>query len=397
MNCIGVICEYNPFHNGHRYHLEEASHRADTPNIIAVMSGNYVQRAEPAVTDKWRRTAMALQGGASVVIEIPTCYSTSGSEFYAGAGIRLLDRTGVCTHISFGVETENPSLIQEISNIVFQEPEEYTSLLKIYMKEGIGYAAARAKALSRLTSIDPKLLRSPNFILAVEYYKAMARYGSRLIPLPIQRLGSYHNPSLSSDLPSATAIRHALMHNEDYKSAVPDSTARLLTPGTLAAPLDAWSLELFYRLCSHTPESLRKIQDVSEGLENRLLRCIDHPQRISVLVDLLSTKRYPRSRIRRILLHILLDITGDALPPEGPPYIRVLGFRKDAQPLLSRMVSSAAVPVITNPAKQLATLPAAARAMFQQEIHCTDLYYSHVPGSSKRRGSELTQPLVILP
>lgn len=390
MNCTGIICEYNPFHKGHLYHMQEARRLSGNDHIIAVMSGNFVQRGEPAILDKWRRTEMALRGGASLVIEIPTCLSTASSEFYAGAGVRLLQLTGICNTISYGVESLNLSLLETVSNIVFHEPIEYTTLLKSYMDKGLGYAAARAQALVDLTHCSPELIKSPNLILAVEYQKANLRFHAGLCSVPVQRQGQYHDPSINTPLPSASAIRKALREQQSIETSMPSWAVDILSESPIAEPLDAWSRELYYRLCYHTAESLREIPDVTEGLENRILKYTDRPRTISELVTLLSSKRYPRSRIRRILLRILLDIRHISTPE----YIRVLGFRKDHKEVLTALTKNAQVPVITNLARQLPHLSESIQHQLQREILYTDLYAAHTPGASLRKGAELTQPII---
>ena len=390
MNCTGIICEYNPFHNGHLYHLQEALRLSDNDHIIAVMSGNFVQRGEPAITDKWLRTEMALRGGASLVIEIPTVLSTASSEFYASAGVRLLQLTGICNAISYGVESMDISLLETVSNIVFHEPVEYTSLLKTYMNKGLGYAAARAQTLVDLTHCSPELIKSPNYILAVEYQKAILRYNACLRSVPVKRQGQYHDSSIEAPLPSASAIRTALRDQQSYETAMPPWAVELLSSSETAEPLDSWSREFYYRICHHTAETLRTIPDISEGLENRILKHADCPQPLSELVTILSIKRYPRSRIRRILLRILLDI--HHIPT--PEYIRVLEFRKDHQEVLTQLTKNAQVPVITNLARQLPSLPETLQQQIQNEIRYTDLYAAHVPGTRLRKGAELTQPII---
>jgi len=392
MQCTGIICEYNPFHKGHQYHINEAKRLTGNQPVIAVMSGNFVQRGEPAILDKWRRTEMALREGVALVIEIPTCCSTASSEYYAGAGIRLLENSGIASHISFGVEDADTHLLETVSNIVFHEPAEYTALLKKQMNLGLGYAAARADALSMLTGCDPATLRSPNFILGVEYYKAIRRYDSSLVPIPILRQGQYHDASMDTPLPSASAIRQAIRQGDSWQNAIPHTSTHLLSPEFYADPIDSWSQELYYRLCFHTADSLRQIPDIAEGLENRILKYTDHPRRISELVSLLSTKRYPKSRIRRILLRILLDIRSI----QEPSYIRVLGFRKDSQSVLSELTAHSKVPVITNLARQLPQLPQKAQNQLYEEIRCTNLYNAHTASAHLGWNAELTKPLIIL-
>ncbi len=400
MRCVGIICEYNPFHNGHQYQLREASRGAGGIPVIAVMSGNFVQRAAPAVTDKWTRTRMALEGGASLVLELPTCYSTAGSETFAGAAVYLMEQTGLISHLSFGAETPDLSVLKDAAHIVLREPEPYALLLKKGLREGKGYAAARQEALNALLKTDPDLLRAPNNILAIEYCKALERLSSAILPLPVKRGADSRDLCLHDGFASASAVRAALYSGLPVDGAVPPAARRLLTPDRIAAPFDDWSKELHYRLCFHDAKSLPAICEIGEGLENRILACADPSKTISALVEEIHGKRYPRVRIRRILLNILLDMTRIQRARmefhKGPGYIRVLGFRKEAEGLLSALISSARLPVVTNLPRQLRSLPEPAKRMLEAEIRYTDLYFAHVPGRAFTRGAEFTRPLVIV-
>lgn len=393
----GIICEYNPFHKGHLYHIQTTLARTANAPIICVMSGHYVQRAEPALFDKWTRTRMALAAGASLVLELPTYYSTATAEWFAFGALSLLHSTGLIQTISFGIEnpSELPALQDAASHLQPESPQ-YRRLLRSFLTEGTGFAHARSAALEKLT-LQPLSLEAPNTILVLEYLRALKKLHWHPSLLPLHRVSAgYHDPSLEAACPSATALRRLAAKGTDISPYLPDC-CRSVLPASSVFPADLFSA-LSYRLCFHTPDTLREIDEVAEGLENRILAAARHYPDYEALLSLLKTKRYPTSRLRRILLNILLDIKRSEKAAlrfeEGPAYIRVLGFRRDQQALLSQLASSASLPVVTNLAKQLPQLPPRAKAMLQNEIQFSRIYAASAPRLS--RDCEYRMPLVIL-
>ena len=382
MHCIGIIAEYNPFHNGHARQIRLAKEAAGGAFVVAAMSPHFVQRGEPALLDKWTRTKMALAGGADLVLELPTANAISSSEGFAEAGVRLLASTGIVTHLSFGCETSDLTLLQKAAETALTEPPAFKIALEENLSQGMGFAAARSRALSEAADISEILLHKPNTILAIEYLKALLRIKADLIPLPILRETSYHD-SLLPEAPSASMLRDLICAKADISLYMPKEVLQILRSSSLCDPFDSWGPLLYDRLLHHTPASLAGIRDVNEGLENRILQTIDRPMPISEAVDRISTRRYPKARIRRILLNILLEI--DAAATCAPQYIRVLGFRREAEPLLAEMTQKASLPIITNPTK--------AQGLLQKEAYYSDLYLAHVTDSEKTRGREWTEPL----
>ena len=383
MRCVGIIVEYNPFHNGHARQIRLAKEALGGAFVVVAMSPHFVQRGEPALLDKWTRTKMALSGGADLVLELPTASAISSSEGFAEAGVRLLASSGVVTHLSFGSETTDLTLLQKAAETALTEPPAFKKALEENLSQGMGFAAARSLALAEAADISEVLLHKPNTILAIEYLKAILRLNADLRPLPILRTASYHD-SLSPEAPSATMLRDLIRSGADISLYMPPEAVHILRASSVNDPFDTWGPLLYDRLLHHTPASLAGIRDVTEGLENRILQTIDRPMPISEAVDRISTRRYPKARIRRILLNILLEL--DAKTPIAPQCIRVLGFRKEAEPLLKEMTQKATLPVITNPAK--------AQELLQQEAYASDLYTAHVSGTQKGRGREWTEPLI---
>ena len=401
---IGIVCEYNPFHKGHLYHLQTA--RATYANlygctpaaipIICVMSGHYVQRGEPALLDKWTRTRMALAAGASLVIELPTYYSTATAEWFAYGSISLLHHTGLVDSISFGMEAPEqlPSL-QNLCNHLVPESDLFRDRLQHQLTVMPTFASARQAALESLIDA-PLALQSPNTILVLEYLKSMSKLNWSPTPLPVMRVSAgYHDLSTEALFPSASAIRRQAANGCSIQSYLPDCCAPYATASQVFTQDLMQSLN--YVLCSHSEISLEEIDEVSEGLENRILAAANDSPSYCTLLDRLKTKRYPTSRLRRILLNTLLNITSVRKQElqffTGPAYIRVLGFRKDQQALLSQLTQNATLPVITNLSRQFAQLPPRAKAMLEDEIRFSKIYSSVHP--SLQQDCEFRTPLIV--
>lgn len=392
----GIICEYNPFHKGHLYHLQTVRARTQDAPIICVMSGHYVQRGEPALLDKWTRTRMALAGGAALVLELPSYYSTATAEWFAYGAVVLLQATGLVDTLSFGME--DPSLIcalQDLIPHVQPESDAYRSLLQTHLASAPSFAAARSQALQELAGL-PLPLTDPNSILAFEYLKALARLNWHPVLCPVRRVSAgYHDPSLQAEYPSASAIRREAAMGRSIQPYLPDCCQPFL-PSPLVFPWDLFS-DLSYALSLHTAQSLRGIDEVAEGLENRILAAADDFPDYETLLSRLKTKRYPTSRLRRILLNLLLQITTERKQAlrfrDGPAYIRVLGFRREHQMLLSQLCRKASLPVVTNLPRQLPELTDPARSMLLDEIRFTRIYAQHRPGLP--RDCEYRQPLIV--
>lgn len=396
---IGIVCEYNPFHKGHQYQLQAAqalSGNARTP-IICVMSGHYVQRGEPALLDKWTRTRMALAGGASLVIELPTYYSTATAEWFANGAISLLHHTGLVDSLSFGIEAPDElSILQELCEHLAPESETYQNLLQQNLTQTSSFAIAREQALQTLAG-HPLSLQSPNTILVLEYLKAAQSLNWHPALLPVERVSAgYHDLSLMAQFPSASAIRRQAEKGCSILPYLPDCCPTF-NSDTCVFPKELMQ-SLPYVLCLHSAESLRQIDEVAEGLENRVLdSSLDSPA-YEELLERLKTKRYPTSRLRRILLNTLLNITKARKQElnftEGPAYIRVLGFCREHQSLLSQLTQQATLPVITNLSRQIDTLPFTAKAMLEDEIRFSQIYAAH--HKTLQRDCEYRMPLVIL-
>lgn len=378
----GIIAEYNPFHKGHKYHIEETKRITNT-DIVAIISGNFVQRGEPAMTDKHTRAKMALLNGVSLVLELPVEYATGSADIFATGAINILNSTGIIDNLSFGSEAGNLSVFSKISDILNNEPPLYKTQLKEYLNLGLSYPSSRNKALESYLNTDLAFLNKPNNILALEYIRAIKKLDSKITPVTIERIISQYNSNLlSGEISSASAIRTALINKDKFAlNAIPKNCINLITNKKIPT-LDDFSTILSYILCTTPPIELSKYADVTEGLENRITNT-DFVT-ISELMENIKTKRYTYSKLQKALLHIILGITKEE-QQKPPKYIRLLGFRKDKKHLLSDMVKNSSLPVITN-VKENSDL-------LEREILSTDIY--NIVNNNKR-GLEYTTPLVII-
>jgi predicted nucleotidyltransferase len=323
MSVLGVVAEFNPFHNGHGYLLEQAkNHLGDFESVICVMSGNFLQRGQPAMCNKWARAQMAILGGADLVLELPFCFAVRSAYYFARGAVELLARTGVVTHIAFGSEHGNLQNLQEISQIITEEPEEFQQQLKKQLSLGLSFPVARAKALEQyFSNIDgiAEILSAPNNILALEYLRIIQEQKLPLIPITIKRTGtSYHSDELSA-FASATAIRNGLMTfgPEKIHPFLPESSFNIIQQeiscGRCPVFVDSLEQIILARLRLISTRELSEILDVTEGLENRFKDAAAFSASLKDLLAAVKSKRYSLTRINRSLLYILFNLTQTCL------------------------------------------------------------------------------------
>ena len=328
MKIAGIICEYNPFHLGHRkqFAMVREALGGDTA-IVCLMSGNYVQRGAPAVFDKTLRAEAALRCGADLVLELPVSVSLSSAEGFAAGGVGILSE--LCTHLAFGCETaDSRSLEQTVQGLL--DPG-FSSRLRQALESGISFPAAREQALSAM-GISPALLRSPNDTLAVEYCKAIAVQGSALAPLPLRREGMYHAQYPDPENPSAASLRLSLAAGEDWLRFVPSEAAPVFRDAPLHT-LDAGERAVLYRLRTMTEAEFEALPYGSEGLWRRFLRECRRGSTLEEILSAVKTKRYTRTRLDRMVLCAFLGLTKEALS-EPAPYVRILGFTDRGREIL---------------------------------------------------------------
>ena len=408
MKAVGIIAEYNPFHNGHLYQIEEVKRLTGADYIVVAMSGDFLQRGVPALTDKYTRAKLALQNQVDLVLEIPVLWSCASAEYYGAAGVRLLADTGIVDTIAFGAETDDLEALQQIANLLAEEPEEYRVLLQSSLKEGLSFPAARAKAVATCLGDDAlsSILEQPNNILAIEYLKAMKGTGIR--PLLIPRVGDdYHATEVHSSIASASAIR-ALIEGDgkltNIKDCMPKAAYDTLQDVFLSQGLlyeDALSQALGYRLISLPKDEFSRYADCDLDLGHRIANHLKEYQSFTSFVQLIATKNTTHTRVNRALLHILLGIETEDLM-EGKdhgyiPYLRVLGFRRQSAAMFAALKASRKKPLVTKVADAVNQLPSEAHAMLLRDIQAADLYnqMNQVQNGIKI-ADDYTHPLVIL-
>ena len=346
---LGIIAEYNPFHNGHMYHLQKAKEQSGAQYCICVMSGNFVQRGNTSIVNKWKKAEMALLNGVDLVIELPTIYSVASAEGFSLGAIKLLNNLKIVDAISFGTETSDFAALNNISSIVNEEPMKYKSILNSELKKGLSFPKARENALMLYLNDNKRydnILNTPNNILAIEYLKALKKIKSTIQPIPVKREKVYYNDNVIVDeFASATAIRKLLKNEEfsEIRKVVPKSTYQILKKetelGNVVLDLSRYEKEIIYNLRRMTVSEIAELPDVNEGLEHSLKNAANYSNDITNLINIVKTKRYTVTRIKRILICALLGITKRdvGMAKKAEPYIRVLGFNEKGKELISRI------------------------------------------------------------
>jgi len=365
MQATGIIAEYNPFHNGHLYHIQETKRLTQQP-LIVVMSGSFMQRGEPAVLSKWKRASCAVQGGADLVLELPCVFTLRSAEFFAKGAVQLLAATGCVNTLSCGTEHPQSDFVAAARLACSAEAQ---ARLRELLQSGLSYAQAWEKILGANTAF-----RTPNDILALEYTKALLQTAADIQPLYLQRTDEgYNSTAIGNSIASASAIRRAMADgNESWQQAVPDYMHAALAAGGYDAQL-LWQL-LKYRLRLLTPQQLAERCEASEGIENLLSKAADCTS-LQAALAACSSKRYTASRIRRLLLQIILDRPKTVWQQQVPAYLRVLAFNNTGRQLLHKMKTNAQLPIINKLGKNaLYNDNAAYRTQLSAEVTATDLW-----------------------
>jgi len=380
MKILGIITEYNPFHNGHLYHLFKAKEITGADYVVAVMSGNFLQRGEPAIINKWARTKMALNAGVDLIIELPFVFSTQDANGFAFGAVKLLDSLQIIDYLCFGCETDNLDTLYSISNFLHIEPQKYKELIVHNSKNGYEFPRARAQALCeyhRIVGIDglekisplelSKLLKYPNNILALEYIKHLINLKSKIKPMAIKRMGAcYHQKNIKGKISSATSIRNEILSslsspktdlfilNDKIKSTIPQSGFPILekelreSRGPITS--DSYRQYILATLRRMSLEDISRVQGVTEGLENRIKKASLKSSTVEQLINSIKTRRYTRTKIQRIILHLMMNLSKKDVKTFnrcGPLYARVLGFSRKGKTLLRTIKKISSTPLIS--------------------------------------------------
>ena len=385
MDVIGVVGEFNPFHLGHYHHFQKSREAlgTDAP-IVCVMSGDFVQRGSPAAFDKHARAAAAARCGADLVFELPLPWCVSSAERFAGGAVGLLDSLDFVTHLSFGSEAGSLAPLTALA-LTASEPENIEKI-KAQMTQGMSFAAAREKVLHDALGGEAKLLEKPNNLLSVEYLKALFACRSSMTPMTTLRTGAQHDERTAlGPTRSASQLRSMMEAGEDISAYVPEN-ARAMPRERMAegrGPVTSESLELpmLSRLRLRTQEDFNALPDATEGLGNRLYRAVRSEASVDAILSAVKTKRYPLSRLRRMLLCAALGVTAQ-LGGDRPPYARLLASTERGRALLKTMPE--ALPLITKPAAAK-ELDGEARRIFELTADARDFYVLGYEAAQERR------------
>lgn len=376
MTTVGIIAEYNPLHNGHVHHFNEAKRISGADHSVIIMSGPFTQRGEPAAVNKRARTEMALHMGADLVLELPVAYAVQPAEWFAFGAVSLLEATGVVDSLCFGSEAGSLGALLPLARFLAEESSALKAELRARMAGGAGFpaaysaAAAAAWEASLLGEEKPPdaedaehLLRQPNNSLGLHYLIALQRLGSAIRPFTVPRTGAgFHDPLQGgSSIASATAIRRLLQEGGSPAAYMPEYSVSILerehAAGRSPLTLEDFRTPLRHVLSTRSAAELHAVQDMNEGLENRLLRILPNLAKFTVagVLQELKSRRYTHTRLQRLLLHILLNHSKEEMSPaalaQGPGYLRVLGFRESGRLLLKQMKQHASLPVVMSPAR----------------------------------------------
>lgn len=382
MKTMGIIAEFNPFHNGHKYLIEKAKKITGAQNAIIVCSGNYVQRGMPAFYDKSLRTKAALRNGADVVLELPCCYATASAETFAASAVKLLDSLDCVDYLCFGCETDNIKVLPKIVSILLNEPDDFKNMLSLYLKNGYSFPKSRAKALTdyclennilQFDELD-NLLNKPNNILAIEYLKAIKRLNSSIKPVAIKRMGAgYNSKKTNTTFASATGIRNEIASGNSIESLIPSNCNNLY--GNNYLELNDFSQILAYKLL--TEEDFTVYYDINEDLSNRINNLKYNFCNVEEFIKDLQSKNYTYAGLSRVLMHIALNIKQEdvnSFISNGYVfYARVLGFNRDSS-LMRLLKKNASIDLIGKFSSYYNYSSGLTKKMLNLSLQADDLY-----------------------
>lgn len=354
MNKVGVIAEYNPFHNGHIYHLNKVKEMFPDSYLILVLIGNFTQRGDVSVINKWDKTHLALEYGYDLVVELPFNIATSSASIYANGAINILNKLD-CNYLVFGSETNNIELLEKLVNITYDN-KDYEDKIKYYLDKGFNYPKSCSLALKFMSNI---VIDKPNDVLALEYIRSIKKTNSKIIPISIKRTNNYHNEDIIENITSATSIRKNIDNKSLIKNALPEKSLNLIKDISLNNYFDYIKYEIF------TNDKLNEILDVSEGIENKLRKEILNVKSIDELIEKVKSKRYSYNKIKRMLLHILTNTKKNYNTSIN--YIRVLGLNDNGKKILKDIKKTIDVPIITKFKKEYEQL-------FKDDIKANMIY-----------------------
>ena len=385
---LGVIAEYNPFHNGHAYHLAKSKEQSKCRYTVCVMSGNFTQRGSCSLIDKWSKAKMAIQNGVDLVLELPVLYSISSAENFAYGAVQLLDSLKVVDDISFGAECSDFQVLDEIATVLYQEPKPFKAMLAHELSTGISFPKARENALLLYLNHIRRysnVLSNPNNILGIEYLKALKLLHSHLVPHAIERIeADYNSTGISGNIVSSTAIRNIVKSNhfKVLSQILPESSYSILMDnikvGHVVPDISSFEKEILFSLRKMSTQEIANLPDVNEGLENIIKKAANSCNSVVEFLNIVKSKRYTNTRMQRILLYALLGITKKdmLLSKKATPYARVLGMTKRGEFLLSEISKvNPKLPIITSVKKfEDSCVTKNLKQMLEKDIFATNIY-----------------------
>ncbi len=374
MTLAAIICEYNPFHNGHQFHIKETRRQTKADGIVAIMSGNLVQRGDVAIFDKRLRARTAVLGGADLVIELPAMYSSASAEFFALNAIKILNAFGTIDYLSFGAENADANTLLKIAKLFADEPAELSNKIKQNTSNGLSYPVARSRAASDILGGEyADILSTPNNILGIEYCKSLLLTDSKIKPCPILRNGAFHDSNVTSEgIASATYIRELLYSGKDAEQFMPDFAAEIFKDAKIHS-LQVLEKAILAHLIKIPSEELKKVPDVSEGLENRIKDAALVSNTLEELIDRIKTKRYTHSRIRRIILSAYFGLSRDMRCTE-PQYINILAHNETGQKIIAEAKKLSALPIVRNTSQVNKLKNASIKSLWERERLFNQIY-----------------------
>ncbi|RBP68283.1 putative nucleotidyltransferase [Alkalibaculum bacchi] len=387
MRLLSIIAEYNPFHNGHKHHLLESLEKSHATHSMAIMSGSFLQRGEPALVDKWIRARIAVKNGLDLVAELPFVYSCQSAEIFAYGAISTLHSLNVVEAVSFGCEDPNLNKIFQVAKLLVEEPQEYKEVLKEQLKSGISYPKGRQYAVEAYLQGSGDILSNPNNILAIEYMKWLYSLKSSIKPIAIQRVhAGYHHEKSVNNYAGATYIRNQIQKTNSVKNI------ENLLPKETTEQLSIYEKTMIYNFLNHyytlivgdllktSKEDIKDIFDVKEGLENRILKASIGSSTIDELLDQIISKRYTKTRIKRILMNQLVNHKEEYVykvfkNSNYVPYLRVLAFNDKGKEILREIREKSSIPIITNLSKDIKSLNEIQKYAIKKDVLSTNYYY----------------------
>ncbi|MBO5375659.1 MAG: nucleotidyltransferase [Bacilli bacterium] len=356
---IGIICEYNPFHNGHLHHIKKIKELYNNEEIILVLSGNFTQRGDLSIIEKYDKATIALEYGVDLVVELPFQFVTQSADIFAKGSIEILNHLK-CNKIIFGSESNNIEQLKHLAKTQINN-KEYETLVKKQLDKGINYPTAMSNALKEITNLT---VTTPNDLLGLSYIKEIEKNKYNITPISIQRTNNYHQKELLNEVTSATSIRNGLKENKDITKYVPKKVIHFINNEILE---QKYFELLKYRIISEH-SNISKYQTVDEGIENRIIKYINKANTLEELVELIKTKRYTHSKIKRMLIHILCSFTKEERKKYNQiNYIRILGFNTKGKNYINKIKKDLNIPLITNINKTNISL-------LELELKCDTIY-----------------------